>query len=249
MTRHLTSIPLLFVSCFLLSACSSGKSAQQSQRTSQQVRVAVESATQPAMSPPITATSTISSKEQANDMSAPGEGTSVDKNKIITNLKMPENFIPYASESIGDAMLCTVGAATDDDGLNQKPVVYVADAASKRVIWVARLDVPPDTYQSRATHCNRLGDAVFVLLQSDTQSEQTLSQTLLRAVKLDAVTGAVQTQHDVDVPTAYTAWVEEGANHFQWQGQSLIVSGGYRMKADQYRPTPFTVRLNNNLLP
>jgi hypothetical protein len=201
------------------------------------------------VSPPITARSTIFSKEQANDMSAPGKGTSVDKNKSITDLKMPENFMPYASEPIGDAKLCTVGAATDDDGLNQKPVVYMADAASKRVIWVARLDVPPNTYQSRATHCNRFGNAVFVLLQSDTQSEQTLSQTLLRAVKLDAVTGAVQTQHDVQVPTAYTAWAEEGADHFQWQAQSLIVSGDYRVKADQDHPTPFTVRLNNNLLP
>jgi hypothetical protein len=170
-----------------------------------------------------------------------------DKSKNGTPLKLPNHFTAYVSESIGDGKLCVVGAATDDDGLNQKPIAYLADTKGKQAIWVAQLDLPPNTFQSRATHCNQHGGAVFVLLQSDTQSEQSLSQTLLRVVKLDAVTGAVKAQRNVDVAAAYTTWVDEGENHFQWQDDVLTISGNYRRQSDQDEPTPFTTHLTNDL--
>lgn len=164
-------------------------------------------------------------------------------------LKLPANFTAYAAQSIGESMLCHVGAVTDDDGMNQKPVAYAQDTKDKKILWVKQLEVPSDTFQSRATHCTSFGDSAFVLLQSDTQSEQTLSQTLLRVVKLNAKTGSVITQQSVDVPKAYSAWVDEGVRHFQWQGNALVISGNYRPSSDNADPVPFTVHLNSDLKP
>jgi hypothetical protein len=172
-------------------------------------------------------------------------GSSVDS----ASLKLPAHFTAYASQPIDDNRVCVAGRTTDADGINQKPVAYVAEQASKRVLWIARLDVPADMYQSRATHCTRHGDSLYILLQSDTQSEQTLSQTLLRVVKLDAASGAMQLQQDVDVPAAYSAWVDEGANRFAWNGDRLVITGHDLLDADHARQTTFTLRLNNDLKP
>lgn len=164
-------------------------------------------------------------------------------------LKLPANFTAYATQSMGESMLCHVGAVTDDDGMNQKPVAYAQDTKDKKILWVKQLEVPSDTFQSRATHCTSSGDSAFVLLQSDTQSEQTLSQTLLRVVKLNAKTGSVITQQNVYVLKAYSAWVDEGATHFQWQANALVISGNYRPSSDNADPVPFTVHLNSDLKP
>jgi hypothetical protein len=181
-----------------------------------------------------TSDSTASTAEQVPALSA-------------TPLKVPANFTAYAAQSIGRNMLCHVGAVTGDDGMNQKPVAYAQDAKDKKILWVKQLELPSDTFQSRATHCTGPGASVFVLLQSDTQSEQTLSQTLLRVVKLNADTGAVIAQQNVDVPKAYSAWVDEGAPHFQWLGNALVIAGNYRSSSDNANSTPFTVHLNSDL--
>ena len=162
---------------------------------------------------------------------------------------LPDRFTAYASESIGNNQICVAGRTTDVDGINQKPVVYVAEQASKRLLWITSLDVPPEMYQSRATHCTRRGESVYVLLQSDTQSEQSLSQTLLRVVKLGATNGTVQIQQDIDVPTAYSAWVDEGATHFTWHADRLVVEGHDRLDADHEQQGTFTLRLNDDLKP
>jgi hypothetical protein len=165
------------------------------------------------------------------------------------SLKLPAHFTAYASQPIGSDRVCIAGRTTNADGIGQKPVVYVAEQASKHVLWIARLDVPADTYQSRATHCTRHGDSLYILLQSDTQSEQTLSQTLLHVVKLTAASGAVQLQQNVDVPSAYSVWVDEGANRFAWNGDRLVITGHDLLDADHARQSTFTLRLNNDLKP
>lgn len=146
-----------------------------------------------------------------------------------TETVIPAGFSSYASESIGDGRQCVVGAAVDEDGMNQKPVVYIEQTSGKPV-WTRTLELPKDTYQSRATHCLHQEDALYVLLQSDTQPQQSLSQTLLRVVELDAGNGAVRGGGDVAVPGAqgaYSAVVAEGAQHLRWDDGQLIVAGQY----------------------
>jgi hypothetical protein len=68
-------------------------------------------------------------------------------------------------------------------------------------------------------------------------------------VKLDAQSGAVELQRDVDVSTAYSAWVDEGSSHFQWNGDHLIVTGNEKLNSNHERQVTFTARLNDDLKP
>lgn len=167
----------------------------------------------------------------------------------LAAVSIPKNFSEYASERLGNGTQCVVGATTDTDGMNQKPVVYIANATGKHLVWVAELTLPPDTYQSRATHCTSSGGVLFVLQQSDTQSEQTLSQTLLHVAKMDMATGSVQIQRDIQIPGAFSAWVAEGPSHFQWSGNSLVVSGNERAQLSPDKETTFVLHLNADLEP
>lgn len=163
--------------------------------------------------------------------------------------QVPSRFKAYASEPIGHERRCVVGVSTDDDGMHQKPVVYVVDAKSKRISWVARLKFPTKMYESRATHCNRRGDALFVLQQTDTQSMQSLSQTLLSVVKLNVATGGVQLQRPVRVPDTYSSWVAGSADDFRWRDDRLVIVGKQRPNADRENIVDFTVRLKSDLKP
>ncbi|HXD35329.1 MAG TPA: hypothetical protein VN624_01665 [Rhodanobacter sp.] len=163
--------------------------------------------------------------------------------------RIPANFSQYASTPVGNGGRCVVGATTDDDGMNQRPVVYITDTRSKKTLWVDQLILPPDTFQSRATHCTSSDRALFLLLQSDTQPEQTLSQTLLRVLRLDPATGEVQSERDIRVPGAFSAWVPEGSSRFQWDGNALIVSGHDKPQASTDSQETFTVRMNHDLAP
>jgi len=192
----------------------------------------------------------LSNSEKAPAISAATSVSAKDSSaSTAVALKVPANFTSYASESIGGNVLCHVGAVTGDDGMEQKPVVYAENQKDRKILWVKQLALPPNTFQSRATHCSGSGDAAFVLLQSDTQSEQTLSQTLLRVVKLNADTGALITQQDLNVPKAYTTWVAEGAGQFKWQGNALVIAGNYRTSSDDANQPEFTAHLNGDLKP
>ena len=163
--------------------------------------------------------------------------------------RIPKNFTEYASEPMGTGQCCVVGATTDDDGMNERAVAYVIGATDKQLTWLDKLKLPPHTYQSRATHCTSWGHALFVLLQSDTQPEQTLSQTLLSVARLDPATGTVQIQRDIQVPGAFSAWVNEGRSHFQWTGDVLVVSGNRRPHSSSDQHTTFAMRLDSHLKP
>lgn len=166
-----------------------------------------------------------------------------------TETVIPAGFSSYASESIGDGRQCVVGAAVDEDGMNSKPVVYIEQTSGKPV-WTRTLALPADTYQSRATHCLHQDDALYVLLQSDTQPQQSLSQTLLRVVKLDAGNGALRGAGDVAVPGvqgAYSAVVAEGAQHLRWSDGQLIVAGQYFLLDAPDHRTDFQAQLKADL--
>lgn len=162
---------------------------------------------------------------------------------------IPAYFSEYASEPFSTGQRCVVGATTDNDGMNQRPVAYVVGAKGKQLVWVDKLMLPPNTFQSRATHCTSSDHSLFVLLQSDTQSEQTLSQTLLRVVKIDPATGSVQMQQNIELHGALSIWVDEGPSHFQWKGNALIVSGNERLQSSPDQPTTFTIRMDADLKP
>lgn len=133
--------------------------------------------------------------------------------------------------------------------MKQTPVVYAINVSDKRLLWITRPELPADVYQSRATHCTVNGDALYVLLQSDTQASQSLSQTLLRVVKLNASLGTVQLQKDVEVPGSHSAWVDKGATRFVWKRNRLVINGNSRLASDHERLQNFTVRLNSDLEP
>ena len=140
-----------------------------------------------------------------------------------------------------------VGVSTDEDGMYQKPIVYLADAKGKRVIWVTRLKFPAWMYQSRATHCAKRGQSLYVLQQTETQAPQSLSQTLLQVVKLNASTGSVQRQKSVRAPGAYSNWVDGDSNSFRWHDDHLVIVGRERPNSDRENLADFTIRLKTDL--
>ena len=170
-----------------------------------------------------------------------------------TSAKLPAGVNIYASETIDNGQKCLVGAKSDKDGLNDRPIVYLADTKGA-FAWHMPLKIPADTYQGRATHCVASPAALFVLVQIDTQSEQTLSQTLLEVVELDRKTGAVVAAKDVAVPgvsAAYSASVDEGGANFKAEGGDLIIKGSYELMSDKDNntgkdPTDFSVKVPMN---
>lgn len=165
----------------------------------------------------------------------------------LATVKSPDHFTAYASASVGHGRRCVTGTSTNEDGMKQMPVVYATNTSGKRLLWIARPELPADVHQSRATHCAVNGDALYVLLQSDTQASQSISQTLLRVVKLDASLGTVQLQKDVEVPGSYSAWVDKGATRFVWNGNNLVINGNSQLASEPERLQNFTVRLNSDL--
>jgi hypothetical protein len=162
---------------------------------------------------------------------------------------IPDNFSSYASEPAGNGGHCVVGSKTDKDGMNQRPVAYVTNGESKKAQWVEQLRLPTNTFQSRVTHCVWSGSTLFVLFQSDTQPEQTFSQTLLRVIKLDPITGEVQAKRDIQVAETFSTWVERGSSHFQWKNSTLTVSGPDLSRTPPRMQTTFTMRMDEELVP
>jgi uncharacterized protein YbdZ (MbtH family) len=142
----------------------------------------------------------------------------------------PANFSEYGAAPVGQNRLCVVGAVSDGDGLNQKPFVIVSDLGKRHAFWRRALAVPAGFYQSRATHCTASGSSLYVLLQTDTQPQQTLSQTQLSVEKLGAGSGNAQASMVVNIAGethAYSAWVDESASNFSANGNDIRISGEF----------------------
>lgn len=166
-------------------------------------------------------------------------------------LKLPEDVSAYASMPTASGQICVAGAKTDDDGMNQKPVVYLAQNHGG-LAWNVFLPLPTDTYQARATHCIATEQVLFVLVQGDTQSEQSLSQTLLQVVELDRKTGKLIATKSVSVPnvtSAYTEWVEKDADNFSLASKKLVIKGQYALLSNRDQSSAFSVQMSQDLNP
>lgn len=171
------------------------------------------------------------------------------KTKTPIDRIVPGGFSKYAAGPSGAQEQCVAGAIVDADGLNQKPVVFMAGKTSVDVRWSTILPLPPHAFQARATHCLGTGDAVYVLVQADTQPEQTFSQTLLRAVKVAPGSGEVIAEAEVQpsgVDGAYSAWVEAGGKNFRMQNGKVLISGKYYLLSRPEDRRNFQAELDAN---
>ncbi|WP_329740492.1 hypothetical protein [Dyella sp. A6] len=176
------------------------------------------------------------------------------KEPAVAGVKLPADVDIYARARLGDGEWCLVGAKSDRDGMDERPVVYLIGAGS-RLVWHRQLPIPKDYYQGRATHCVASRRMLYVLVQMDTDSEQSTSQTVLRAVQLRRKCGATVASKDLDVPgvaAAYTAWVDEGGGNFALAGGKLVVKGQYDLMSERDHPTgkaptPFRIELPSSL--
>jgi hypothetical protein len=160
--------------------------------------------------------------------------------------KVPHAFQRYTATPAGSGNVCVVGAVGDEDAMNRRPYVYLARAEDGQVLWVRSLSIPKEFYEGRATHCLRKGQSLYVLIQVDTQSQRTLSQTVVSVVKLRAEDGLIEDDVEVVVPgsrAAYSAWVR-GKNGLRQVHDGLQINGQYRyMDSDDDLPFSITMAL------
>ena len=153
---------------------------------------------------------------------------------------MPPGVDIYSAAEVGNGQTCLVGAKLDEDGMNEMPIAFLrAPNPNRNLLWSKSLEIPSATYQGRATHCAASPNALFVLVQSDTQPQQTLTQTLLQLFKLDKKNGRVISEKDVIVPgvsAAYTAWVDEGASNLSVKGDRVVITGKYDLLSNRSAP-------------
>lgn len=113
-----------------------------------------------------------------------------------TGHQVPAHFREYEATELTDGMTCIAGASADEDATNQRPTVILRNKDGK-VMWEKQFDIPARFYQGRATRCMGRESELYVLLQDETHSQQTLTQTTLRLIRLDK-DGRVM--NEVDVP-------------------------------------------------
>lgn len=158
--------------------------------------------------------------------------------------KIPARFDQRASTSVGEGESCVVGEVGDEDRMNNRPFVYLADATNRHVRWVKALGIPKFYYEGRATHCLRKGNYLYVLVQLSTSSFQATNQGELHVLKLQIVDGSVKANVEVLVPNAkraYSAWAWED-DDLQLVNDGVMVRGLYRY-SDLEDDLPFSVTL------
>ncbi|SEP09125.1 hypothetical protein SAMN02800692_3595 [Luteibacter sp. UNC138MFCol5.1] len=141
-----------------------------------------------------------------------------------------DHFRRYDSAGFGDRR-CTVGASTDEDGLNQRPYVFVSDVASRKIVWGRYIPFAREFYEGRATHCLAHDGHLYVLLQVDTDSHQATNQTIVSVVKMRESDGEViriveNRLHGVT--GAVTEWVSHREGTFRVENDHILVAGSYR---------------------
>ncbi|HVI55859.1 MAG TPA: hypothetical protein VM621_12520 [Luteibacter sp.] len=158
--------------------------------------------------------------------------------------KIPVRFNQRASTSIGNGENCVVGEVGDEDGMNNRPFVYLAGATNRNVHWGKPLGIPKFYYEGRATHCVRKAEYLYVLVQLSTSSFQSTNQGELHVLKLQIDDGSVEADVEVVVPNAkraYSAWAWED-DDLRLMDDGVMVRGLYRY-SDLEDDLPFSVIL------
>lgn len=144
--------------------------------------------------------------------------------------QLPKGFRPYSRSDVGNDRQGVAGSVVDEDGFQQRPVVAITAGGERTVIWARQLDGLEDAYQARATHCVLGDEALYVLLQSDTDSHPATSQTLLSVARLD-LDGEMRRLMPVNVPgtedRAYSAFVGTVPADVAWRNGRLVIRGEY----------------------
>jgi len=162
----------------------------------------------------------------------------------VAAAKIPARFDKYGSTSVGEGENCVVGKVGDEDGMNNRPFVYLAGATNRNVRWVKALGIPKFYYEGRATHCVRKGGYLYVLVQLSTSSFQSTNQGELHVLKLQIHDGSVEADIEVVVPDAkraYSAWAWED-DDLRLVNDGVMVRGMYRY-SDLEDDLPFSVTL------
>jgi hypothetical protein len=155
---------------------------------------------------------------------------------------LPPHFQSNAKADVGPGLRCVVGNATDADGLNARAYVAVEDTKTHKVRWATAVPLDKNWYQNQATHCLGDGNRVLAVVQSDTTSEASLSQTFVDVVTLDAGTGRLESVDPVKVPNVHGAtstFVDAGESNFRLIDGKPVVTGQYFQVSNRDDIKPF----------
>ncbi|MDD5406856.1 MAG: hypothetical protein PHE73_07980 [Sulfurovaceae bacterium] len=132
----------------------------------------------------------------------------------------------YNKYSFG-SLNCIVGKKILDDGISERAFIKVVDKSIAIKNWNKELDLPESYFfQNRATHCAFFDDNIYVLEQVDTQSSQSLSQTLLYVCKFNK--NGENKMCKIVENNFYTSWVELEKKNFNVSNDSIEIHGKFK---------------------
>lgn len=192
--------------------------------------------------PPVLGVSGTPQDQGVVGVDSPGQSIPFDPSEIF-----PGNFGIYGSVLLSDRDYCVVGAMLSSDLGLQTPRVYRVSSDGKSASVWADLSVPEGHYQARATHCIEGVRGAYVLVQSDTRPERSLSQTFVYVDALPRQQSAASKRYPVRPPSvksAYSAWVDGDEDSFAYANGKISVKGRYKVMASPEAVRRFSVEFN-----
>jgi hypothetical protein len=149
---------------------------------------------------------------------------------------IPANFEKYATTDVGSGLRCVVGAVIKKGEMSDgRAYVYMEESASHKIRWITPIPLRAGWYQNRASHCVAAGDAIYALVQSDTNAVPVMSQTLVSIAALNRASGHMEPSDPViasNLRGAHTVFVYEGAENFRFADGKIVVTGEWATKGD-----------------
>lgn len=164
---------------------------------------------------------------------------------------VPEALKLYGTASIGSDAFCTFGAISED-GTDQRPYVAVTTQDQGKGKVLGAVDPGLGSYaKGRVTQCSAHGDAIYALVEFDTQLSAQISQTVMEVWKVDRDALEISKRASVrpaDVQVkAYSLWMPEGDSRFAWSKDVLEISGNYFPLSNRDDIKPFSIGFDADL--